>query len=58
MGFSYNKEQFNTKLGNKLLYTTGFGLDVVSLYDTTLRLEYSFNQLGENGLFLHAKSLF
>ena len=58
MGFSYNKEQYSTKLGNKLLYTTGFGLDVVSLYDTTLRLEYSFNQLGENGLFLHAKSLF
>lgn len=58
MGFSYNKEQYSTKLGNKLLYTTGFGLDVVSLYDTTLRLEYSFNQLGEKGLFLHAKSLF
>jgi hypothetical protein len=36
-----------------LLYSLGGGFDIVTLYDLHLRLEYSFNQLGENGLFLH-----
>ncbi|MBS1742601.1 MAG: hypothetical protein JST81_06145 [Bacteroidetes bacterium] len=57
-GFGYNKDEFQTKLNNRLLYTGGFGFDIIGLYDTTLRLEYSFNQLGEKGLFLHAKALF
>ncbi|MEO8771428.1 MAG: POTRA domain-containing protein [Ferruginibacter sp.] len=58
LGYSYNKKEFDTKLGNRFLYTGGFGMDILSLYDTTLGIEYSFNQLGENGLFLHAKALF
>ncbi|MEO6669212.1 MAG: POTRA domain-containing protein [Ferruginibacter sp.] len=58
MGFSYNKKEFDTQLGNRFLYTGGFGIDIISLYDTKLGVEYSFNQLGENGLFLHAKALF
>lgn len=58
MGYSYNKKELETRLGNRFLYSGGFGLDIISLYDVTLRVEYSFNQLGENGLFLHAKSLF
>lgn len=53
LGYVYNKVNYAAKLNNKLLYTGGFGLDVVTLYDLHLRLEYSFNQLGENGLFLH-----
>ena len=31
----------------------GFGIDILTLYDINLRFEYSFNQLGQNGLFLH-----
>ncbi len=58
MAYSYNKKEFDTRLGNKFLYTGGFGLDVLSLYDFTMKLEYGFNQLGENGLFLHIKSGF
>jgi hypothetical protein len=42
-------------LNNKMLYTAGAGLDLVSFYDTCIRFEYSINQLGEKGLFLHAK---
>lgn len=55
-GYAYNRKQFETSLSNKLLYTGGFGLDIFSLYDVTLKLEYSFNQLGKNGLFLQAQS--
>ena len=43
---------------NKLLYTGGFGLDIVSLYDLRLGLAFSVNQLGEKGLFLHIRSFF
>ena len=58
MGYSYNKAGFDTNLGNRLLYTGGFGIDILSLYDFNLKIEYSFNQLGEKGLFLHAKGGF
>ena len=54
-GYSYIKKEFDTRLNNRLLYTAGFGIDVLTLYDAAMNLEYSFNQLGENGLFLHAK---
>ena len=57
-GYIYNKKEFDTRLGNTLLYTGGFGLDILSIYDSTLKLEYSFNQLGQNGLFLHNQSGF
>ena len=52
-GYVYNKANIAAMLNNKLLYSAGFGFDIVTLYDIHLRLEYSFNQLGENGLFLH-----
>lgn len=55
-GFSYNKIEWDTRLNNRLLYTGGFGVDILSLYDLRLSVEYSFNQLGEKGLFLHARS--
>ncbi|MEP7163477.1 MAG: POTRA domain-containing protein [Ferruginibacter sp.] len=54
-GYSYIKKEFDTRLNNKFLYTGGFGIDILSLYDANIYLEYSFNQLGENGIFLHAK---
>jgi len=57
-GYVYNKKQFDTKLNNKFLYSSGVGLDILSLYDINLKVEYSFNQLGEKGLFLHAKGGF
>ncbi len=57
-GYSYNKLPLATLLGNRFLYSGGFGIDILSLYDMNLKLEYSFNQLGEKGLFLHAKGGF
>ena len=58
LGYVYNKKEFLTNLNNKLLYTGGFGIDILTFYDINLRLEYSFNQLNEKGLFLHTQSGF
>jgi outer membrane protein assembly factor BamA len=38
------------RLNNRLLYTGGIGLDVVTIYDWVFRFELSFNQLGERRL--------
>ena len=48
----YNRGQLN----NRILWGKGFGLDIVTLHELHLRVEYSFNQLGQNGLFLHNQS--
>jgi outer membrane protein assembly factor BamA len=53
-GYVHNK--FNTTgniFSNKLLYTGGFGLDILTIYDIVLRFEYSFNQLNERAFFFH-----
>ena len=39
-------------LHNKWLYGYGLGLDMVLYHDKIFRIQYSFNHLGENGLFL------
>lgn len=57
-GYSYNKKELNSRLNNRLLYTGGFGIDVLTFYDFNFKIEYSFNQLGEKGLFLHGKGGF
>jgi outer membrane protein assembly factor BamA len=54
-GYTYNKREYLTNLNNRLLYSGGFGLDILTLYDVNIRLEYSFNQLGQNGLFLRSR---
>ena len=58
VGYAYNKKTYATNLNNRLLYSGGFGIDILTLYDINLRFEYSFNQLRENGLFLHNQSGF
>ena len=57
-GYSYLPSEHQANLNNKMLYTTGFGVDVLTFYDLNIRVEYSFNQLGQNGLFLHVKGGF
>jgi len=56
LGFVYNKPPYQSRLNNKLLYSGGFGIDLLSLYDLKISVEYSFNQLGEKGLFLHSRN--
>jgi outer membrane protein assembly factor BamA len=57
-GYAYNKFPGTSMLNNKFLRTWGAGLDILTIYDFVIRMEYSFNQLGDNGLFLHSKSDF
>ena len=54
----YEERGLNTTLSNKILFGTGFGLDVVGFYDIVLRFEYSFNAEGEDGFFFHVKKEF
>ena len=57
-GYCYNPFVSNNYFNNKLMHTWGIGLDIVSIYDLVIRFEYSFNQLGDNGLYLHGSSGF
>ncbi|MEO6639184.1 MAG: POTRA domain-containing protein [Ginsengibacter sp.] len=53
LGYAYIQPEFDTRLNNRFLYTSGFGIDIVTLYDFKVSVECSFNQLGQKGLFLH-----
>ncbi len=57
-GYAYNQNPGNSRLANRLLHTGGFGLDILSIYDVAIKLEFSFNQLGGRGLFVHSSSDF
>ena len=59
LGYAYtpNPNITNT-LNNKLLRTWGFGMDIVSIYDFVFKIEYSFNQLGRDGLYLQTRNDF
>jgi len=57
-GYIYNKYPGENILSNRMLYSAGIGLDIVTIYDFTFKFEWSFNQLGQNGIFLHRKTLF
>ncbi len=52
-GYVYTPERYRAQLNNTFLYSGGLGIDLLTLYDLSLRIEYSFNQLRQNGLFLH-----
>ncbi len=57
-GYVYNPLPGDNDLSNKILYSGGIGIDIITLYDLAIRLEWSFNQIGQNGLFLHRKTIF
>lgn len=57
-GYAYNQQPQTSLLNNKLLYTYGAGVDIVTTYDLVIKLEYTFNQLGGSGLFLHLRTDF
>ena len=56
-GYTYIPETINS-LSNKMLYSAGVGIDITTIYDFTFRIDWSFNQLGQNGIFLHKKTIF
>jgi len=59
LGYGYmSKPDITNTLNNKLLRTYGFGMDIVSIYDFVFKIEYSFNQLGRDGLYLQTRNDF
>jgi hypothetical protein len=58
LGYAYNKNPGNNFMNNQLLHTAGFGVDIVMIYDVVLKLEYSFNQFGGRGFFIHTATDF
>ena len=57
-GYVYCPSSRNNVLTNTFIYSGGIGLDVVLFADFVVKLEWSFNRLGENGLYLHRRSYF
>jgi len=57
-GYVHNPQAGNNSLPNKMLYSGGLGIDILAFYDFVIKLEWSFNSLGQNGLFLHRKTIF
>jgi outer membrane protein assembly factor BamA len=57
-GYVYNPKPGANFLTNRILYSEGVGLDILTFYDINIMLEWSFNQLGQNGLYLHRNSNF
>jgi len=53
-GYVHNPNpSYTNSLNNKMLYSTGVGLDIVMFTDLIFKFEWSFNQLGQNALYLH-----
>jgi hypothetical protein len=47
---------YNNTLVDKMMYSTGAGIDFITYYDKVLRFDYSFNGVGDRGLFIHWKA--
>lgn len=58
VGYIYDPSPGENSLSNKMLFSSGLGLDITTIYDFVLKLDWSFNQLGQNGIFFHRKSIF
>lgn len=58
LGYAHNKNPGNNFMNNQLLRTAGFGIDIMMVYDLVLKLEYSYNQFGERGFFIHTATDF
>ncbi len=55
---NYPNYEMNTRFTDTYLYGTGVGLDLVTMYDSVLRFEYSFNKAGETGFRLNFHAAF
>jgi outer membrane protein assembly factor BamA len=56
-GYAANPDNSrNSFLANRLLFSYGVGVDIITAYDLKLRIEFAVNHLHQNGLYLHANS--
>jgi len=60
VGYSVNtmQNEGNSQLADELLFGGGMGLDIVTMYDIVVRLEYSINSIGESAFFFNIQSEF
>jgi outer membrane protein assembly factor BamA len=59
MGYVYNPNYVPyNQLNNKALYSAGVGLDIVAFADLIFKVEWSINQLGQNGIYLHQRETY
>jgi len=52
-GGASHRDSPSNSLANRMLCVTGFSADIVGLQDLDFRWKYGFDQLMQNGLFLH-----
>jgi outer membrane protein assembly factor BamA len=57
-GYVHNPNPGDNYLSNRMLSSAGLGVDLTTIYDFTLKVDWSFNQLGQNGIFIHKKVIF
>jgi outer membrane protein assembly factor BamA len=57
-GYVYDNNPGENDLARRMLYSGGFGLDFITCNDFVIKIEWSFNRLGENGLYLHQRNDF
>jgi len=57
-GYCYNPYDNTSVLNNQLMRSWGVGLDIVSIYDFVFKIEWSINQLGIYGAYLHTRNDF
>ncbi|MEO1513954.1 MAG: BamA/TamA family outer membrane protein [Bacteroidota bacterium] len=56
LGYVYNPHYSDgNSMANRLLWGRGIGLDLITYNDKVWQIQYTFNHLGEAGLFLHYK---
>ena len=54
IGYGFSKtNNLNNNLNNQLLKTIGVGMDIVGIYDAVLKIDYSYNQLKESGIYIN-----
>lgn len=53
IGYAHYRYPGNGFLYGRLLYSAGAGVDFITAYNFKIRIEYTWNHLGEKGLFLH-----
>jgi hypothetical protein len=57
-GYVYNTKAGENQLTNSFLYSGGIGVDIVTYNDFVIKIEWSFNRLGENRVYLHQRNDF
>ena len=60
MGYAKNSTVLVARnpLNNRLIRSGGLGLDIVAYYSWVWQIQYSWNDLGQKGIFLHYKTGF